>query len=72
MNHPPLLSSWDWLLTPQHRGTILLDFRPGWDSITHLEQLISREEFEERLGRCEVSKNRARVSAVQKAIEEAW
>lgn len=68
MNHPPLLSSWDWLLTPQHRGTILLDFRPGWDSIAHLEQLISREEFEERLGRCDIS-TKPRVQFVPPKVE---
>lgn len=52
MDHPPLLSSWDWLLHPCCRGIVLLDFRPGWNSIAHLEELISLEEFQERLARC--------------------
>lgn len=61
-------SSWKWLLSRRYLGTVLLDFRPGWDCLSHLEQPVSLQEFEERLARCPINTG-ANESFVQKTID---
>jgi hypothetical protein len=64
-------SSWKWLQDNRYLGTILLDFRPGWDNLHHLEEEVDRQEFEERLARCPSSTHKAARSAVQSVIPDA-